>query len=431
MDIVIKDVCLLPMDGRNKLLENMNIYIEGNKIREISPEYKDYPSCKIIDGRNKLAMPGLINAHTHVAMSIFRNYADDLPLHSWLEDEIWPKEAKLTADHVYWSSLLSMAEMIESGTTSFSDMYFFMDEVGEALKKSGMRGVLARGMTDDNDEALNREKFEDVERLYKTWNGQLDGRVKVMVGPHAPYTCSPEFLRQSKELAKKLDTSIHIHLSETEKEVFDSFDNYEKSPIEHVRDLGLFEQPVLAAHCVYLDENDLEIIRDNDVVPVYNPGSNLKLASGFARVDEMMEMGIHVALGTDGASSNNNLNMFEEINLAALLSKAVSKDATAVSAYDALEMATINGAKALKWQDEIGSIEEGKKADIILIDMDKAHLYPRHNIISALAYSAQGSDVDTSIIDGRIVMENRQLKTLDMEEIKREIERVEEELFNR
>lgn len=431
MDILIENINLVPMDGKDEHLSNMNIYIKDGKIEEIYSGRKLIKVDKIIDGKDKLAMPGLVNTHTHLGMSLFRNYADDLPLHEWLNDEIWPIEAKLEPEDIYWSSLLSMVEMIETGTTTFMDMYFFMDEVGKALEDSGMRGVLSRGMSDDNDEKLNQEKFDDLVELHKNWHNKLDGKSKVAVGTHSIYICGAEFLKTATKYAKELEIPIHIHLSETKKEVKDSYELHGKSPIEYSKDIGLFQVPTIAAHCVVTDENDLNILKECNVFPVNNPGSNMKLASGFAQIDKMIKMGIPVALGTDGSSSNNNLNMFEEINLAAIINKGITGDATAVTAYDALEMATVNGAKALQWFDDIGSLEVGKKADIILIDLDKSHLYPRHNLISSLAYSVQGSDVDTVIVDGNIIMEERVIKTLDLKRIKKEVERIKKELEER
>lgn len=431
MKILIKNVNLVPMDGKNKVIENTNIYIENDNITYIGELKNDIKVDRTIDGRGKVAMPGLINSHTHIGMSLLRNYADDLPLHEWLTEKIWPIESNLKSEDIYWASLLSMVEMIQSGTTTFCDMYFFMDQVGLGLEKSGMRGILTRGLIEEQEEEKSKEKIEDTRKLYNNWNGRADGRIKVMVAPHAPYTCSPDYLKQIIDLAKELDTGIHIHLSESEKEIEDSIREYGKSPIEHVRDLGLFELPTIAAHCVHVDDNDIRILKENRVSPVNNPSSNLKLASGFAPVDKMLKKGLNVALGTDGSSSNNNLNMFEEIHLAALVNKAVNMDAISVPALSALEMATINGAKALSWEKDIGSIEEGKKADMILIDMGKPHLYPIHNIISALAYSVQGSDVDTVIIDGKIIMENREMKTLDVEKIMFNVDKIAKDLINR
>ncbi len=416
MSLLIKNINIVPMDGKNELIRNTNIYISDNEIVHIGEIREDIDVERIIDGKNKLAMPGLVNSHTHIGMSLLRNFADDLPLHDWLTKKIWPIEAKMNREDIYWGSLLSMVEMIQGGTTAFCDMYDSMEEVGRGLVESGMRGVLTRGMIEE--EGKNQIKLDATRKLYMDWHGKGNGRIKVMVAPHAPYTCGPDFLKDNISLAKELNTGIHIHLSETKKEVEDSLKLHGKSPIKHVYDLGMFELPTIAAHCVHVNDEDIEIMKENNVFPVNNPASNLKLASGFAPVDKMLKRGIPVALGTDGSSSNNNLNMFEEINLAAIINKAVNLDAVSVPAISALEMATINGAKALQWDKEIGSIEIGKKADMILIDIDKPHLYPFHNIISSLAYSVQASDVDTVIVDGKIIMEKREIKTLDVEKIK-------------
>lgn len=426
--MLIKNVNLVPMDDKNEVIKNTNIYIQNDKIIHIGEIREDIEVERVIDGKNKIAMPGLINSHTHIGMSLLRNFADDLPLHDWLTKKIWPIEAKLTAKDVYWGSLLSMVEMIQSGTTAFCDMYFFMNQVGDGLEEAGIRGVLTRGLIEDEE---SQAKLDETRQLFKEYHDKGNGRIKVMVAPHSPYTCSPDFIKESFKLAKELNTGIHIHLSETKKEVEDSFNLHGKSPIRHVYDLGLLDIHTIAAHCVHADSDDINIMKEKNVIPVNNPGSNLKLASGFAPVAEMLKKGIPVALGTDGSSSNNNLNMFEEVNLAAIVNKAVNLDAVSVPAMEALRMGTINGAKALDWEKEIGSIEVGKKADLILIDTDKPHLYPHHNIISSLAYGAQASDVDTVIVDGKIIMEKREIKTLDVEKIKFMAEKHAQDLINR
>src|SRR5699024_11063179 len=274
-NILIKNVTLLPMGEKIEPIENTNIYIVDKKIEHIGYLRGDIKVDKIIDGKGKVALPGLINAHTHIAMSLLRNYADDVPLHKWLTEKIWPVEAKLKAEDIYWGSMLSIVEMIQSGVTCFSDMYFFMDEVGKAVEESGIRGVLSRGLIEesgDNSEAINNEKLEDTKNLYNNWNGKADGRLKVMVAPHAPYTCGPSYIEKIMKLADELGAGIHIHLSETRKEVEDSFNQFNKSPIKHVHDLGLFKYPTLAAHCVHVSDEDIEILSENNVAVVNNPG---------------------------------------------------------------------------------------------------------------------------------------------------------------
>ena len=414
MRILIKNVDILSMDGNSKDVFNSNIYIVNDKIEYIGHDIENKEVHRVIDGKNKLAMPGLINSHTHIGMSLLRNYADDMPLQAWLNDKIWPIEANMTGEDIYWGSLLSMVEMIKSGTTTFCDMYDFMEDVARGLDESGMRGVLTRGMTAFIDADA---KLKETKEFFGNWHGKANGRIKVMIAPHAIYTTNSEFLLKTIDLAKELNTGLNIHLSETKVEVEDSIREHGKSPVKYLDDLGFFDVHTIAAHCVHLDDEDMDILLKHKVYPVNNPTSNLKLASGFAPIDKMLKMGIPVSLGTDGSSSNNNLDMFEEINLASILNKAVNMDALSVSAYSAIEMATINGAKTLGWDDEIGSIEVGKKADIILLDLDKPHFYPRHNLVSAISYSAHGSDVDTVIIDGKIIMEKREIKTLDVEMI--------------
>jgi 5-methylthioadenosine/S-adenosylhomocysteine deaminase len=432
MNLLIKNATLLPIAGEEEVVEGVNIFIEGDKIKYIGKDVENFYPDKVIDAKGDAVLPGFVNAHTHIAMSLLRNYADDLPLYEWLTKKIWPVEAKLTAEDVYWGSMLSIVEMIRSGITCFADMYFFMEEVGEAVKESGVRGILSRGLIEEpNKDIDNKEKLNYTRNLYKDWNGKADGRIRVMVAPHAPYTCSPKYLEKIMDLTKELNAGIHIHLSETKKEVEDSIEQYGKSPVEHVYNLGLFQFPTVAAHCVHVSDEDIDILSENNVSAVNNPSSNLKLASGFAPVESMIDKGVNVALGTDGSSSNNNLNMFEEIHIAAIVNKSVNESATSIPAITALKMATINGARALNWDDEIGSIEVGKKADIIIVDMDKPHLCPRHNVVSALAYSAQASDVKTMIVDGKIIMEDYDIKTIDVEKVMYNTEKHAKDLISR
>lgn len=430
MKILIKNVDIVTMDEQNKFYDRSNIVIEDNiithigDIEEIDKNKVDY----VIEGLNKLAMPGLINCHTHLGMSLFRNYADDMILSEWLTKKIWPIEAKLVEEDIYWASLLSMSEMISSGTTTFCDMYFFMDQVVRALDISGMRASLARGIVEEDSNSIY--KIEENEKLFMDYNNSLNGRIKIMFGPHAPYTCSPEFLLKIMDSASKLNAGLHIHLAETKDEVEDSFSKYNKSPIKHMNDLGLFELHTVAAHCVHIDEDDIQLIKQKNVHPVNNPSSNFKLASGFSPVNKMLKEGIRVALGTDGAASNNNLNMFKEISMASIVNKAVDNDPMSVTALEALNMATINGAYALGLEKEVGSLEIGKKADIIILNMDKPHLCPRNNIFSTLAYSTYGSDVDTVIVDGNILMEKKEFKTIDIEKVKYMANKISIDLLN-
>ncbi len=429
MRILIKNTDVLTMTDENQILSNVNVSIESGMISHIGEIPEDFTPEKIIDGREKLVMPGLVNSHTHIAMSLFRNYADDLPFWPWLTEKIWPLEEKLIAEDVYWGSMLSIMEMIQSGITSFADMYFFMDETAKAVSESGIRASLVRGLAGNGPEEYS--KIEEAIEFYKKWHGKDNGRITVDAGPHAPYTCSPEYLKKVIKMAQDYNMRIHIHLSESKKEVEDSYEKYNKSPIAHVNDLGMFELPTMAAHCVYLSDDDIDIISKKGAHVLNNPGSNLKLGNGFAPIDKLLNAGVNVALGTDGPSSNNNQNMFEEISLAGLINKGINNDSTSVPAMTALKMATINGAKALGVEDNIGTVEVGKKADIILIDVKKPHFYPKHNVTSALVYSAQASDVDTVIVDGKILMENREIKTIDVEKVMYNVEKHAKEIIIR
>lgn len=417
MNILIKNIDVIPMTEKNLILESVDIHIVNNRISYIGSEKDGFTADKIIDGKGKIAIPGLINAHTHLGMSLMRNYADDLDLMTWLQDEIWPFEAKLGREDIYYASKLSMIELIKSGCTAFVDMYFEMDRVADAALEIGIRGVVTPGYIEDD---KSEDRIRNYRNIFEKYNDK-DGLIKVMIAPHSPYTVGKKHLLKLIKLAKELNIGIHIHLSETKIEVENAMRDFGKSPIAYVEELGLFEVPTIAAHCVHVDENDMRILAENNVFVVHNPSSNLKLASGFAKVDKMMELGVKVALGTDGASSNNNLNMMEEMHMASLLGKAVSNDPKALDAYQTLEMATVNGAKSIGMGDELGSLENGKLADIAILDMNKTHLVPANNKISMIVYAAQASDVDTVIINGRVVMENRKLIGVDEASIVNEV----------
>lgn len=417
MKILIENIDILQED---KILTNKNIFIQDDLILKIT-ESKDFQEVDyVIDGKNKLAMPGLVNTHTHLAMTLFRGYADDLPLKEWLEEKIWPKESKLTSDDVYWGSLLGICEMIKSGTIAFADMYFYMDEVAKAVSESGIKASLSVGMigiTGDENEILNRGVI-----FAKNWHNSENGRIKVMLAPHAPYTCPPSFLEKVISKAVEFGLGIHTHLSETFLEVENIKNLYGVTPVRLMNRVGLFNVPVLAAHCVFVDDEEIEILAEKEVGVAHNPQSNLKLASGIAPVKKMLQKKVKVGLGTDGPASNNNLDLWEEMRLAAILHKGTEKDPICVPAEEALKMATKNGMEILGWKDS-GVIKEGYKADIIILDLNKPHFYPRHNLISHLVYSASSADVDTVIVDGKVLMEKRELKTLDEERIKFEAEK--------
>lgn len=395
-----------------------DILIEGNRIVQIG----DVPcsdDMMVINASGKVVMPGLINCHNHAYMSLLRGYCDDLRLLEWLSEKMWPAEEKMNGEDIYWGTMLGSVEMIKSGTTTFADMSFFMNEVASAVKDSGIRASLCQGLLFHDDNVKRR--IDSTHKLFSNWRGKAEGRITTMVGPHAPQTCPPDKIKLAMELAKDLDSAIHIHLAETTEEVEQIASQYGKSPTKYLAELGLFDEfHVLLAHAVHLTQNDINILRNFKGGISHNPVSNQKLGCGVAPIVELVKEGINVALGTDGAASALTLDLFEEMKAAAWLQKNHHFDPTVITAYQVLQMATINGARALGLANEIGTIEVGKKADLILVDIEKPHLYPHNNLCALLAYSANGADVDTTIIDGKIVMHNRRLLTIDEKLVLRE-----------
>ncbi len=414
MKKIVKNLKILSMVS-SEIIDG-DLGIDGQKIAFVGKQPRDFVADEVIDGKGKLAMPGLVNAHTHIAMSLMRSYADDLDFWSWLNGKILPLEENLNDELVYWGSKLSCAELIASGTTCFADMYFFMDKVAEAVEDTGLRASLCRGLTWFS--KADDYKLEEAKAFNKRWHGAAEGKITTMLGPHAPYTCTPEFLREVRALQIELDIPIHIHLSESLDEIARAKESWGKTPIAHVADLGLLDGKAMAAHCVQVTEDDMRILASKGTKVVHNPGSNMKLANGFAPVQAMKDAGITVALGTDGPASNNNQNMFEEMHSAALIAKAFTHNPQDLPAYEILEMATINGAKALDLSDKIGSLEVGKQADFILLDLDKPHLFPQHDIVSLLVYSAQASDVSDVWVAGDCLYSDYSFRTIDFGEIK-------------
>lgn len=401
-DFVIHGVKMFKPSGA---VETADIFVTGDKISKITPSTQ---AAKFF------ATPGLVNAHTHASMTLLRSYSDDKALMDWLRKDIWPVEAKMTREDIYWGAALAAVEMIKSGTTAFADMYGpCMEEVAKVVDESGLRGSLSRGLISfaDGDKKL----AENVE-LYKNFHGAADGRITVMLGPHAIYTCPPAYLKKVAAAAQKLGAEIHMHMNETQGEISDCIKAYGKRPFEVVAETGLFDGGTLAAHCVWLSDSEIEIIKQKKIRVAHNPGSNMKLASGIAPVTKLLDAGITVALGTDGASSNNNLDMLEEVRLAALLAKVDTFNPLAVPAAQALQMATEFGAEALGLKN-VGRLEEGCKADIVLWDMSGVEWQPNYNPASLLVYSANSAAVDTVIVDGKILMQGHELKTLDEEKI--------------
>lgn len=426
MSILYKNINYLDLENE-KIIEGADIFIEGNLIKKIGYNLQ-IKASEVIDGNFLLMTPGFVNGHTHLGMSYFRNYADDLKLMDWLENEIWPIENKLTADDIYWSSLLSICENIKSGVTNFCDMYYEMDRVGDATIISGIRGTLTRGLTDND--GKGKEKLKSVIELYNNYNNKANGRIKVVPAPHAIYTCSENFLREISDLSKELDGIINIHLSETKGEVENSLKEHGMTPISYVNSLGLLDNHVIAAHCVHITDEEISLVKDKKFYPIYNPTSNLKLASGFTPVDKLLKNNIIMGIGTDGDSSNNSQNLLQDMHIGAIVNKAREMDEEAVKAIEILKMATINGQKALGIS-KAGLIKEDYLADLTIFSLKSSNFTPKNNLINALVYSATAEDVRDVLCDGKFVMRNRELVNLDEERIKFEVNRHFEELVKR
>ncbi len=392
-----------------------DVLIDGNRVKKIADNIDD-AGAYTIDGTDKLLMPGLFNTHNHIAMSVFRNYADDMELMDWLQNKIWPLESKLTAEDIYWASLLTFIELVKTGTTAFNDMYMFCERVFDAANEIGMRGLIARGMTND---AVKKEREANIRDMYEKYH-QKDGLLRLVIAPHAIYTTGPEYLKICIDLAKELDLIIHTHANETITEVNNSYKEYKKSPIKLFKELGMFDQKTILAHCVHLSEEDMDIIAKNNALVSLNVSSNMKLASGIPDIKNMSMRGIKLAIGTDGASSNNMQNMFTEMRAVSLAAKARSLDPKVMSADEVLKLATINPYKYIF--DEDINISEGSLADLILIDLDNTNLKPQNNLISAMVYSMNGSEVDTTIINGKIIMENKKMKNIDEDLVASKVE---------
>lgn len=389
-------------------IRKANIYIENDKISYIGNR-DDFKIDTIIDGENFLTIPGFVNAHTHVAMTLFRNYGPETDLMTWLNDYIWPLEDKLKAEDVYYGSKLALLEMIKAGTTSFADMYFFCEETAKACKEMNIRAQISRGLTIPD---KNFSKVKENINLANTYKN--DDLIDIGLGPHAVYTADLDYLKKISDYAQEYKLPIHIHLSETEEENEDCYKKYNMSPTELFDKAGIFKNKTIAAHGVYLSDNDLDIIKNNNVSIVHNPSSNLKLSSGFLDLARLIDKGINVCLGTDSASSNNKLSILREMEVSMLISKLYSS--RPISCIEMLQMATVNGAKALGF-DKVGMIKESYKADLIMIDINNENHTPHNDILSSLCFSTYESDIKNVIIDGNIVYRDGKFNNDDRENI--------------
>ncbi len=411
MGIVIKDVLAVLPQGAEDVIQETSLYIEGDRIAAIGDEPAGFSEDKVIDGKDKLVIPGLINCHTHSYMSFMRNVADDLSFMDWLFGTIDPIEQQMTDEDTYWGANLAIIEMMKSGTTCFNDMQMNIHQTTRAVKESGMRAVVCRGLVGSGNDEAGQSRLRQA---YEERDAAKDcDRLTFKLGPHAPYTCDDAFLKIVAEEAKKENMGIHTHLSESESEISQIQEKYGCTPIALAEKCGIFDVPAIVAHCVQVTDEDIDILKKKNVSVVTNPASNMKLGNGFAPVARMLEKGVNVCLGTDGAASNNCLNMFHELSLLTLIHKGTGRTPQCISAKEGFRIATINGARALGLEKEIGSIEVGKKADLSILDLNTPSLTPRNNLIAGLSYSANGSEVDTVIINGQVTMEGRKILTMD------------------
>ena len=432
MKTLIKNGLVLLYDESGWRTEQKDVLINGNRIERIGTDL-NAEDCSVIDARDRLVMPGLINAHTHAYMTIHRNYADDLAFFDWL-DKVDLVEQGMTEEDVYWTTLLAIIEMLRSGTTCFVDMAIksAKEKTGPrsaaagAVLESGFRAVICRGLAGvaDSEESLRKygEAVSEM-NLYKD-----ESRLQFVHGPHAPYSCMADYLQKLTQSCKNRGIGQHIHLSESQAEMEGVAKEHGMTPIRYADSLGVFDVPCIVAHAVYATDEDIRIMAEKKVSVATCPKSNMKLGNGFAPVEKMLEAGVNVCLGTDGCGSNNSLNMFQEMNAAALVHKGANRKAQCVDAADVLKMATVNGAKAIGHEGELGEVREGAIADLILVDLNVPQFIPANNIVSGLVYSSNGSEVDTVLVDGKVLMEHRKLTTIDEGRVYDEIRKMADRL---
>lgn len=420
MITLIKNATVITMDDtRDDQYEKLDIVIADDTIKELTNEYKgEYD--KLIDATNKVVMPGLINCHTHLGMSVFRATNDSLTLEKWLQEKIWPIEDKLTDDDIYYTTMLSCIEMIKSGTTTSNDMYYNCNGSLKAIKECQVRSLFSRCLMDSDGGGDKR-----IEEFLKLYNENVSqDLITFSVAPHAIYTCSYEYLKRCANLAKELNLPIHIHFCENLDEVNNIKNKYHKSPLALLKELGYLDNKLILAHATYISDLELEELKNRDVSFVHNPISNLNLGCGIADITKYRKY-VNITLGTDGQGSGNNLNLFKHMSYVDLLQKGIYKDPTIFSSYDVLKIATINGAKALGLGNLVGSITPGKKADIIIIDLDSTETYPSPDLITNIVHNVDASNIDTTIVNGKILMENHQIKlSINEDNIKKEVDRI-------
>jgi 5-methylthioadenosine/S-adenosylhomocysteine deaminase len=424
VDLIVSGGTVVTMDKDRRVIEDGAVAVAGGRIVAVGKRadiVRSYVAREIVDARGRAVIPGLINGHTHIPMTLFRGIADDLDLNEWLTKYIFPAEAKnVTESFVRVGTQLGLAEMIRGGTTTYCDMYYFEDAIADETARAGVRGLLGETVIDfpvaDNKTWPDAMRYAD--NFVRKWKGHA--LITAAIAPHAPYTVSEAHLREVRAFSDRTGAPVVTHIAETRKEVEDISRDHGTRPVEYLARIGFLSPRTVAAHTVHLTEGEIELLRQNGVGSIHNPQSNMKLASGVAPVPQMMRAGVAVGLGTDGAASNNDLDMWEEIDTAAKLHKLSLNDPKVLTAEESLALATIGGAKALHMDADIGSLETGKRADIVVVDLDALHQTPRYNIYSHLVYATKASDVRTVVIEGRVVMRDRRLLTLNEALIKQQ-----------
>ncbi len=421
--MLFKDITII--DENYEIQENMNLLTQGKEIKYIGKEVpKDY-SGEVYEGKNKVLSPGFFNIHCHIPMTILRGYGDGLSLQKWLFERIFPYEDRLKGEDCFWASQLGAIELIKSGASSFSDMYFYIEDIIRAIDVSGLKANISHGIA-GGDEVKNFQELKgikDTNRTYELLKNREEDRIKIDIALHAEYTSTENLVRFLADYAKEKEIIVQTHISETKHEHEESISRHGLTPSAYLEKCGLLDNPLVAAHCVWVEEEDMDILKAKDVTVAHCISSNLKLGSGFAPIKRMMEKGIRLGFGTDGASSNNNLNMLEEINLSVMANKGINHDPLFMTSKEIFQMATINGARA-QGRKDTGGIKVGNRADIVVYDFDKPHLQPVHDVLSNIIFSAQASDICLNMVDGEVLYKDGELLTMDSERVIYESNRI-------
>ena len=421
--VLIKNADVITLDQPDEVLKGSDVAIADGVIQAVGAVPDGFVPDEVLDATDQVVMPGFFNAHTHAPMTLVRGWAEDLPLDRWFNERIWVAESALTEEDVYWGAALAAAEMIRCGTVGFADHYFWMDRVAEVVEQSGLRATLAWCVFGlGAEQEIGGTTLDLTVDFVQRWQGAADGRIHTVLGPHSPYVCSPAFLTQVAEQAAALGVGVHLHVAESQEQVDNSLAEHGRTPVAHLARLGLFDGPAIAAHCIYVNDEDLSILAEKGVAVASCTGCYMKLGMGVPPLPDMLARGINVALGTDGTASNNDLDMLEEAKLAALMHKNARLDPQLLPGDLVLRLATQNGARAMGFP-QSGVIAPGRAADLIILDFHQPHLRPRHNLIANVIYAAKAGDVRHVMVAGRWLMRDRELLTLDEERIMYEAER--------